>query len=98
MASTTMSGPELLSRRRKDRLPLQDIKVLDFMWVLAGPGITRLLADYGATVIRVESTNRTDPVRTVGPFQNGKSGAESSGLWANNNAGKYGLTLDLATA
>ena len=40
------------------RLPLSDVKVLDFMWVLAGPGITRSMADYGATVIRIESTNR----------------------------------------
>jgi crotonobetainyl-CoA:carnitine CoA-transferase CaiB-like acyl-CoA transferase len=79
------------------RLPLQGVKILDFMWVLAGPGITRLFADYGATVIRIESTNRTDPVRTVGPFQDRESGTERSGLWANNNAGKFGLTLDLAT-
>jgi crotonobetainyl-CoA:carnitine CoA-transferase CaiB-like acyl-CoA transferase len=77
-------------------LPLEDVKILDFMWVLAGPGVTRVLADYGATVVRIESTHRTDPTRTVGPFQNNKSGAESSGLWANNNAGKYGITLDLA--
>ena len=58
-----------------DTLPLQDVKVLDFMWVLAGPGITRLLADYGATVIRIESTNRIDPTRTVGPgIPGGKRG------------------------
>jgi benzylsuccinate CoA-transferase BbsF subunit len=68
------------------------------MWVLAGPGITRLLADYGATVIRIESTTRTDPTRTVGPFQNSQSGVETSGLWGNNNAGKYGITLDLSKA
>ena len=84
--------------RIENRLPLQGVKILDFMWVLAGPGITRLLADYGATVIRVELTNRTDPTRTVGPFQDSQSGAERSGLWGNNNAGKYGLTLDLSTA
>ncbi|MBV8454889.1 MAG: CoA transferase [Deltaproteobacteria bacterium] len=84
--------------RIENRLPLQGVKVLDFMWVLAGPGITRLLADYGATVVRVESTNRTDPTRTVGPFQDSQSGAETSGLWGNNNAGKYGITLDLSTA
>ena len=84
--------------RIENRLPLQGVKVLDFMWVLAGPGITRLLADYGATVIRIESTNRTDPTRTVGPFQDSQSGAETSGLWGNNNAGKYGITLDLSTA
>src|ERR1700759_3382013 len=79
-------------------LPLKDVKILDFMWVLAGPGITRMMADYGATVVRIESTGRTDPTRTVGPFQDNKTGAESSALWGNNNAGKYGITLDLSTA
>jgi crotonobetainyl-CoA:carnitine CoA-transferase CaiB-like acyl-CoA transferase len=78
------------------RLPLADVKVLDFMWVLAGPGVTRTLADYGATVVRIESTQRTDPTRTVGPFHNNDTGAENSGLFANNNAGKYGITLDLS--
>ena len=98
MASTTLSEVEAKSRAPEIRLPLQDLKILDFMWVLAGPGITRLLAEYGATVIRIESVNRTDPTRTVGPFQDGESGAERSGLWGNNNAGKYGITLDLSTA
>ncbi|HVN91641.1 MAG TPA: CoA transferase [Candidatus Binataceae bacterium] len=77
-------------------LPLSDIKVLDFFWVLAGPGVTRSLADYGATVIRVEATNRTDPVRTVGPFLNNKVERETSALWWNNNAGKYGVTIDMS--
>lgn len=77
-------------------LPLADIKVLDFFWVLAGPGVTRSMADYGATVIRVEATNRTDPVRTVGPFLNNKVEQETSALWWNNNAGKLGLTLDMS--
>jgi crotonobetainyl-CoA:carnitine CoA-transferase CaiB-like acyl-CoA transferase len=81
-----------------NKLPLQNVKVLDFMWVLAGPGITRLLADYGATVVRIESTNRTDPTRTVGPFHDSRSGTESSALWGNNNAGKFGITLDLSNA
>lgn len=98
MATTIPSEFEPISRDPADRLPLQDVKILDFMWVLAGPGITRIFADYGATVIRVESVNRTDPTRTVGPFQDGQTGSESSGLWGNNNAGKYGITLDLSTA
>ncbi|HXD91060.1 MAG TPA: CoA transferase, partial [Candidatus Binataceae bacterium] len=76
-------------------LPLADLKVLDFFWVLAGPGITRSMADYGATVVRVEATTRTDPVRTVGPFLNNKIAQETSALWWNNNAGKYGITLDM---
>jgi crotonobetainyl-CoA:carnitine CoA-transferase CaiB-like acyl-CoA transferase len=86
-----------MATAREHKLPLHDVKILDFMWVLAGPGITRMFADYGATVIRVESTNRTDPTRTVGPFQDKQSGAERSSLWSNNNAGKYGITLDLST-
>ena len=65
------------------------------MWVLAGPGITRSMADYGATVIRIESTSRVDPTRTVGPFKDNNTGAEYSALFGNNNAGKLGLSLDL---
>jgi len=76
--------------------PLSDIKVLDFMWAIAGPGSTRMLADYGATVVRVESTHRFDATRTVGPFIKGKPGAENSGLFYNMNAGKRMLTLDLS--
>lgn len=78
------------------RLPLSDVKVLDFMWALAGPGITRSMADYGATVIRIESTQRVDSARTVGPFKDNNTGAEQSALYGNNNAGKLGLSLDLA--
>src|SRR5262249_55992667 len=50
------------------RLPLDDVKILDFMWVLAGPSATRVLADHGALVVRVESTRRIDTARTLPPF------------------------------
>jgi crotonobetainyl-CoA:carnitine CoA-transferase CaiB-like acyl-CoA transferase len=78
------------------RLPLDDIKVLDFFWVLAGPGVTRTMADYGATVVRIEATGRPDPTRTVGPFVANDTNPEKSALFANNNAGKLGITLDLS--
>jgi crotonobetainyl-CoA:carnitine CoA-transferase CaiB-like acyl-CoA transferase len=76
-------------------LPLADVKILDFMWVIAGPAATRLLADYGATVVRIESTSRLDTSRTIGPFVDGVPGAENSALFQNMNAGKLGLTLDV---
>ena len=76
-------------------LPLADIKILDLMWVMAGPAGTRILADYGATLVRVESSKRIDTARTLQPFHNRKPGPDSSALYQNLNAGKLGLSLDL---
>jgi crotonobetainyl-CoA:carnitine CoA-transferase CaiB-like acyl-CoA transferase len=78
------------------RLPLSDVKVLDFFWVLAGPGVTRSMADYGATVVRIECPQRVDPTRTVGPFKDNNTDPEYSALFGNNNAGKLGISLDLS--
>ena len=78
------------------RAPLDDVKVLDLMWVMAGPAATRVLADYGATVVRVESTQRLDTARTLAPYNGGRPGPEGSGIFQNLNAGKLTLTLDLA--
>lgn len=80
-----------------DALPLADVHIVDLMWVIAGPSATRVLADYGATVVRIESTRHLDTARTIGPFQDGSPGLENSGLFQNVNAGKLGLTLDLTS-
>lgn len=75
---------------------LADLKVLDFMWALAGPGATRLMADFGATVVRVESTSRLDVCRTIRPFIDGDPSPEKSAVFHSTNAGKRMLSLDLA--
>ena len=75
--------------------PLAGVKVLDLSWIVAGPTVGRAMADYGATVIRVESPSRVDTARVVGPFHGDEPGVENSGLYGNVNAGKWGLTLDL---
>jgi benzylsuccinate CoA-transferase BbsF subunit len=77
------------------RLPLDGVRVLDFMWVMAGPASTRYLADYGATVVRIESATRIDTARTLQPFKDAVSGPERSGLVMNLNAGKLSLCLNL---
>ena len=74
--------------------PLEGVKILDFMWVMAGPAGTRVLADMGATVVRVESTTRVDAARTLLPFKNAEQDPELSALFANLNAGKLGLSID----
>ena len=76
---------------------LAGIRVLDLSWVVAGPAVGRVLADYGAEVIRVESATRLDTSRFMGPFHGGTPGPESSALYGDVNAGKLGLTLDLKT-
>lgn len=78
-------------------LPLAGVKIVDFMWVVAGPWGTRYLTDFGATTVRVESSTRVDTIRTIGPFKDGLPGPERSGAHATVNAGKYGLSLNLAT-
>ncbi len=78
-----------------DALPLADVRILDFMWVMAGPASTRMLADYGATIVRIESPTRIDTARTLQPFHGNTLGPDSSGLFGNCNAGKLGIALDL---
>jgi crotonobetainyl-CoA:carnitine CoA-transferase CaiB-like acyl-CoA transferase len=77
------------------RLPLDGLKVLDLTWAMSGPQTTRAMADFGATVLRIESTKVTDVARTVAPFVDDVPGAESSGLLFNMGAGKRSITLNL---
>jgi crotonobetainyl-CoA:carnitine CoA-transferase CaiB-like acyl-CoA transferase len=77
---------------------LEGLKVLDFTWVYAGPAATRYLADYGATVVRVESTKKIDPLRMGGPFKDGHAGVTRSANYCNANVGKYGLSLNMSVS
>ena len=81
-----------------DRKPLEGIKVLDFCWVAVGPMTTRYLAEYGATVIRVESGKRPETLRRAAPFKDGIPGLNRSGYFASYNPNKYGITIDMGHA
>ena len=71
------------------------LKVLDLTHYVAGPFCTKLLADYGAEVIKVERPGQGDPGRRLGPFPKDTPGNESSGLFHYLNSNKMGITLDL---
>lgn len=73
---------------------LEGVKVADFSWVLAGPIITKHLADYGATVIRMESATRPELLRTTLPYKDNKPGVNRAGYFAFYNPNKYSVGLD----
>ncbi len=74
---------------------LEGVKVVDFTWSIAGPLVTKFLADYGATVIHVESATHPDFLRSSGPFKDDIPGINRSGYSAFFAANKYGLALSL---
>ncbi len=74
---------------------LSGVRVLDLTRHVAGPFCTRLLADYGADVIKVEQPGRGDPARRIGPFAGNLAHPERSGLFLHLNTNKRGITLDL---
>ncbi|MBN1381027.1 MAG: CoA transferase [Deltaproteobacteria bacterium] len=74
---------------------LQNIMVLDFSRSIAGPYCTKLLAAFGAEVIKVEEPKRGDPARYEGPFRDDRPDPEGSALFLYLNTGKKSITLDL---
>ncbi len=80
------------------RFPLEDIRVIDFTWVLAGSHATRLLADLGAQVIKVESKAKLDGWRIgYGMLREGVTSPveEGSGIFQQENRNKIGLCLNV---
>lgn len=80
-----------------DQPPLAGLRVLDFTWAIAGPEVTRQFADFGATVIRVESESKPDPIRGSGPFLGDPGGFENSISWHTINAGKLSFPLNIGS-
>ena len=76
---------------------LSDVKVLDFTHYVAGPYCTKLLADYGADVVKIERPDGGDRSRRMGPFPEDIPHPEKSGLFLHLNTNKRGITLDLKT-
>jgi crotonobetainyl-CoA:carnitine CoA-transferase CaiB-like acyl-CoA transferase len=74
---------------------LAGIRVADFCWLIAGPSATRMLADYGADVIKIESRARLDTIRAVGVFPPGPGSAAVNGVFNDCNTSKRSVTLNL---
>jgi crotonobetainyl-CoA:carnitine CoA-transferase CaiB-like acyl-CoA transferase len=75
---------------------LAGLRVLDFCWIGAGAFVTRILADLGAEVIKVESRTHPDNLRLSGPHQPGAKPLEGSGYFASRNTSKKGIALNMS--
>ncbi|MDA0270727.1 MAG: CoA transferase [Chloroflexi bacterium] len=76
--------------------PLEGLRVLDLTRNVAGPYATKILADFGADVLKVEPPEG-DPSRTFGPFPGDEPHPERSGLFLHLNTNKRSITLDVAS-
>lgn len=76
---------------------LEGLTVLDFTSHIAGPYCTKLLADMGARVIKVERPGG-DPARSLPPFKDDQPGSERSATYQYLNTNKESVTIDLKQA
>ena len=74
---------------------LDGYTVIDFTRVLAGPYCTRLLADLGARVIKIERPGEGDEIRYTA-FQLEADRTDQSSYFARLNTGKEGIAINLA--
>ena len=74
-------------------LPLDGIKVIEMGQLIAGPFAAKILADFGAEVIKIEPPGTGDPLRKWRLLHNG-----TSVWWAAQSRNKQSVTLDLRQA
>lgn len=74
------------------------LKVVEYGEFISAPYCTKLMADLGAEVIKVEDPDVGDRARHHGPFLKDMPHPERSGLFLNLNTSKLGVTLNLRTA
>ena len=77
---------------------LDGITVLDLGTDIPGPYCAKMLADYGAEVIKIEDPAGGDPARRAVPFPGDIPHPEKSGLFLHLNTNKRSVTLNLKTA
>lgn len=90
MSRTEQSSPAQGSHPPADGRPLKKLRVLELGHFVAAPFATRLLADLGAEVIKIEPPGEGDPARGWGLAAEGQSI-----WWSVHGRGKQCITLDL---
>ena len=76
-------------------LPLAGVRVCDLTWIIAGPTATRVLADFGAEVIRVEHGQAIDAIRLGRPIVGDQPTLNNSGFFNYFNRNKKSILLNV---
>ena len=99
MLDALAARPPTRRRRRAviRRQPLAGVRIVDFTWAIAGSFATRLLADLGADVVKLESEHRLDPIRHIGPQPTAVVSLDTNGVFQDAGAGKRAVTLNVDT-
>lgn len=96
MTSTMDVGGKTQSQEAgASRKPLAGVRVVDFTWIVAGPQATRILADMGAEVIRVENESYLDSVRMGMQPPGVEPSVNGSGMFSNLSRNKKSITANL---
>src|ERR1700760_4377271 len=83
--------PDRLPRAKDAPTALDGLLVVDFTRVVAGPACTQTLADFGATVIKIENPEGGDDTRA---YEHAEIGGESA-AYLSLNRNKRDIALDL---
>jgi benzylsuccinate CoA-transferase BbsF subunit len=78
-----------------DKAVFEDLKIAAFNWAMVGPLTLKFFADYGATVVRVETSLRPCVTRTSAPFKDNVPGLNRSGYFNHFSANMMSLSLNM---
>jgi len=78
-----------------DQAVFQDLKIAAFNWAMVGPLTLKFFSDYGATVVRVETSLRPCVTRTSAPFKDNVAGLNRSGYFNHFSANMMSLSLNM---
>lgn len=84
-----------MGRSDMDNQVFKDLKIAAFSWAMVGPLTLKFFADYGATVVRVETSHRPCVTRTSAPFKDNRPGLNRSGYFNHFSANMMSLSLNM---
>jgi crotonobetainyl-CoA:carnitine CoA-transferase CaiB-like acyl-CoA transferase len=80
-----------------EKAVFKDLKIAAFSWAMVGPLTLKFFADYGATVVRVETSLRPCVTRTSAPYKDNIAGLNRSGYFNHFSANMMSLSLNMNT-